>query len=631
MSASDFRANNIVANLTGSLTELSNGDPYLLAGTGIEILTGSNGQVIINNVAGDITNVIAGAGLNGGGDTGDVTLSLDESSNRNVDHSSVNINAGSGLTGGGSIDSDVNLSVNSSAVPFLSTENTFIEDNIFLSNIYIDDPTGYDLIAGKEILGTVTTTTPPDPLNPTASPTQTVSQKMYINLKDDKYVFGEDRDETDFNSNSPINATDVKILLSGSAGSKDGSTRGVTLVTGDLVVSGTLYDGAGNITGVNISNNVDNRIITATGNSSEVNAEDKLSFNGTALSVTGSVEITDYLNLLPNRKINFNTPGQGDVFIQYDNNSLTIESDDYLNIRADQNIEISAFRQYLDFDFGSMTTYRIQNDPWGTIFNRGTGVNSDEADFSVNSLNNQGILYVDSGLDVVVLGANDLEGQGSGPNDTWSELIGDDVNVFISGSAGSKDSATRGVTLVSGDLVVSGNIYDKYGNTSLNKSQQGYFGITSAGLTNNNAFLINTEYAAANNPASQGLTLYNTRVNANRGKVVKAIIKIAQSTGINTWYNNTGGITGSCWISNSTIANYTSHTGSANSIEIIKKDFNGSTPNYSSIVFNFTGSNYQEGSLYNIGINFGNNWDSITGLPSPCFLFYEIITTDFVD
>jgi hypothetical protein len=39
------------AGLSGSLTRLTNGDPYLVAGTGISLSTGSLGQVTINNIA----------------------------------------------------------------------------------------------------------------------------------------------------------------------------------------------------------------------------------------------------------------------------------------------------------------------------------------------------------------------------------------------------------------------------------------------------------------------------------------------------------------------------------------------------------------------------------------------------
>lgn len=43
------------AGLSGSLTRLVNGDPYLVAGTGMSISTGSLGQVIINNIASGAT------------------------------------------------------------------------------------------------------------------------------------------------------------------------------------------------------------------------------------------------------------------------------------------------------------------------------------------------------------------------------------------------------------------------------------------------------------------------------------------------------------------------------------------------------------------------------------------------
>ena len=41
--------------------------------------------------------------------------------------------------------------------------------------------------------------------------------------------------------------TDVGFFVSGSADSKDGSSRGVALFGGDVVISGTLYDGSGNL------------------------------------------------------------------------------------------------------------------------------------------------------------------------------------------------------------------------------------------------------------------------------------------------------------------------------------------------------------------------------------------------
>lgn len=73
-----------VNSLSGSLTKLSDGTSFLVAGSGIQITSGSSGAVTITSyvtgtAGGTITSVSPGLGLTGGGSIGDVSLAIDDS------------------------------------------------------------------------------------------------------------------------------------------------------------------------------------------------------------------------------------------------------------------------------------------------------------------------------------------------------------------------------------------------------------------------------------------------------------------------------------------------------------------------------------------------------------------------
>lgn len=64
------------AGLSGSLTRLTNGDPYLVAGTGISLSTGSLGQVTISNIATGATTIEWNERLSGTVDGVNTTFTL---------------------------------------------------------------------------------------------------------------------------------------------------------------------------------------------------------------------------------------------------------------------------------------------------------------------------------------------------------------------------------------------------------------------------------------------------------------------------------------------------------------------------------------------------------------------------
>ena len=128
-----------------------------------DVTDNSTKKVLVSNLianTGDIQGVTAGTGLSGGGTSGTVSLTTNDSAivhddlsgfvaNEHIDHSSVSIIAGTGLTGGGTIAGTKTLNViggtgiTANANDLATNDSEIVHDNLsgFVANEHIDHST----------------------------------------------------------------------------------------------------------------------------------------------------------------------------------------------------------------------------------------------------------------------------------------------------------------------------------------------------------------------------------------------------------------------------------------------------------------------------------------------------------
>lgn len=192
--------------------------------------------------------------------------------------------------------------------------------------------------------------------------------------------------------------TDIRLFVSGAIGAKDGSTRGVAVFGGDLVVSGAISL----LSDIALGDGVDLAI----------DAGDKLYFNGLA----------------------------GDQFITGDGTTLTIDGDDTVTVDYD-----------IATNFQRAGAAQLTMGSAGFVWNE-AGLAGAAVDFRVESDSREGAIYVDASENQVLI----LSGGGDSSNNEASYA---DTAFFVSGSVGSKGGGSKGAALFGGDLVLSGNLH----------------------------------------------------------------------------------------------------------------------------------------------------------------------------
>jgi hypothetical protein len=216
--------------------------------------------------------------------------------------------------------------------------------------------------------------------------------------------------------------TDIFLFVSGGIGQRGtANANSIAVFGGDLVISGNLFlSGTSNITG-------------GSGNTLWQSTTNNISFNTGSVLVTGSMTVTG----------NFITLG-----------TASFGSTPIASFGSDAQTYFSGTLNKVPNGSGQRNTVFASDVIFsGSILLRSSSANP--VNFILGGNSDGGLIFSGSLLSIASNGGTQiggLSGQGA-----VLPITQRDANFFISGTIGGKDSSTRSITVVGGDLHVSGN------------------------------------------------------------------------------------------------------------------------------------------------------------------------------
>lgn len=490
---------------------------------------------------------------------------------------------------------------------------------------------------------------------------------LFIDANDNTIIMGnQDFDASPTAAEVSGYGTDVKLYLSGTTGTKDSATRGVTLIAGDLVTSGATH------------------------------------LQGD-LFVSGNTRFVDEIIIAENKKVYFDGNGVSNgPFIRGNTTALTIDGDDRIFVYYDDYVEftaaastgsaihlnndgrvlihsggaVSSFNEaaaadvsfYVSGSSGSKGTTRRGTSVFGgdlvvsgNIFDSaGNSVGGITIDNDVNNriLTAKGVTNNINGETNLLFTGNQLTANAfisasSGLNIQQSKTsivgirvgsstseppvclntifdddlrfnvggntYGNDVGVLISGSVGSKDTTeSKGVTLIAGDLVLSGNVYDKSGNDYIKDVEKGSV-LASLGATTKQYFPADDQQTE-----STSIQYYSFVAPVFSGSFNTIGLRAYGTTGFSQ-LSDLGGITASFHRGFPGTDPQSIDT-SPDFIEDVFINLASHTQN-TTLQINFSGSNFNPGDTYAWAIKPDNNWNN----GGNKYLAYTVITSHKVN